>query len=1329
MARVVALVSGLSRGAKARPAAVRGTNKIRHVALAALVAASLIASAGAACAQTLLTANDASSLITAITTIDANPNSSYTLNITGNITLNTSTTLPPINTNSMVTIDGGSHSLDGDGIQRGFIVYSGSVTIENITIQNAVAEGGAGGSGAGGGGGGMGAGGGVFVGSAAAVTLRDVRLSNDAAIGGAGGAGGVSVAGGGGGGGMGGSGGSVGANGVGGGGGGGLFGGGGTVVGGGAGGGGGGGLFGGGGTVQSGGAGGGGGGGLLGAGGAVPSGNAGGGGGGGSNSNGGTAGPGLGGNGGASGGGTGGNVGSAGGGGTNGGGGGGGGNGSTAGGGGSGGANGGGGGGGSGGSTFVSGVGGAGGAGSLFGGGGGGGGALIFGAGAGGNGGTGGFGGGGGGLATSASGDTGVRAGSGGYGGGGGGGGASNGFAIGNEAGGFGGGGGGGIDGTGTGGFGGGNTFMNSGGGGGGGGLGGAIFVQAGGSVTIAGSLTVNGNTVSGGSGAPGGDNGSAFGSGIFFQGANGTRTTLSFGAGNQLIGDAIADYIGSGGTNPGGGTEAADQGGSVAISKSGGGTLTLSGANTYTGGTTLTLGTLVIGNNGALGTGTLAMAAGTTLSFLNTGNFTIANAITVSGDPIFTPPSGTTQTISGVISDGVLPGFVNMQGPGTLVLSGANTYSGGTTVAAGTLQIGGSGTLGAATGTLGVSGGLLDLGGTTQMTGALTLTGGTIQDGTLKSASFGVQSGTISAALAGGGALTKTGSGTVVLSGIDSYTGATTVIGGTLDVEGTLGGTSSVTVNAGGALAGGGAIDPLTVTVSSGATFAPGTPGVPGTSTKIVGNLAFQSGAFYLVQLTPTTASFANVSGTATITGATVNAAFAAGNYVPKQYTILTAAGGLGGTTFAGVASTNLPAGLAASLSYGADDVFLNLKPGFTAFAGLNVNQQNVANALAGFFNATGGITAQFVNVTPNGLTQLDGEVATGGEVVAFQLMDEFLNLMLDPFVAGRLGNGAGGYGGGQAIGFAPDAQTILPPEVALAYAGVLKAPPSVPFTQRWTAWGAAYGGANTTNGVAGVGSGNITADTYGFAAGMDYHYSPDTIVGFALGGGGTNWGLANGSGTGRSDAFQSGIYGISRFAQAYVAAALAFANHWFTTSRAALGDALTANFDAQSYGARVETGYRYAVPNLALPGFGVTPYTALQAQDFHTPSYSESDVTGGGFGLSYAAQNATDVRTELGARFDDPAVIAGMPLLLRARLAWAHDFVGDPAVSAAFESLPGTNFIVNGAPLPQNLALTSAGAEFYLTPRLTLLVKFDGEFAPGSQTYAGTGTLRYTW
>ena len=128
-----------------------------------------------------------------------------------------------------------------------------------------------------------------------------------------------------------------------------------------------------------------------------------------------------------------------------------------------------------------------------------------------------------------------------------------------------------------------------------------------------------------------------------------------------------------------------------------------------------------------------------------------------------------------------------------------------------------------------------------------------------------------------------------------------------------------------------------------------------------------------------------------------------------------------------------------------------------------------------------------------------------------------------------------------------------------------------------------------------------------------MDYHFTPDTAAGFALAGGGTNWGLANNLGGGRSDAVQAGIYGIHALVPP-VWRRVAFANHWFTTNRVALGDQLTASFVGQSYGARVEGGYRYA----PLPMLGVTPYAAIQAQDFSTPRYSENDLSGGGLGLT---------------------------------------------------------------------------------------------------------------
>ena len=80
-----------------------------------------------------------------------------------------------------------------------------------------------------------------------------------------------------------------------------------------------------------------------------------------------------------------------------------------------------------------------------------------------------------------------------------------------------------------------------------------------------------------------------------------------------------------------------------------------------------------------------------------------------------------------------------------------------------------------------------------------------------------------------------------------------------------------------------------------------------------------------------------------------------------------------------------------------------------------------------------------------------------------------------------------------------------------------------------------------------------------------------------------------------------------------------------------AVAGDALSARFNAQSFGGRLEGGYRMAWPVAA-----VTPYAAVQAQSFSTPSYSETDLSGGGFGLAFAARTATDTRSELGARFE---------------------------------------------------------------------------------------------
>ena len=84
--------------------------------------------------------------------------------------------------------------------------------------------------------------------------------------------------------------------------------------------------------------------------------------------------------------------------------------------------------------------------------------------------------------------------------------------------------------------------------------------------------------------------------------------------------------------------------------------------------------------------------------------------------------------------------------------------------------------------------------------------------------------------------------------------------------------------------------------------------------------------------------------------------------------------------------------------------------------------NQQAVGNALINFFNTTGGIPIVFGNLTPNGLAQASGPIATGSQQTTFNAMGQFTGTMTDPYLAGR---GDGVSAGGNVNGYA-DEQTM---------------------------------------------------------------------------------------------------------------------------------------------------------------------------------------------------------------------------------------------------------------------------------------------------------------
>lgn len=352
-------------------------------------------------------------------------------------------------------------------------------------------------------------------------------------------------------------------------------------------------------------------------------------------------------------------------------------------------------------------------------------------------------------------------------------------------------------------------------------------------------------------------------------------------------------------------------------LTKLGAGTLTLSGANTFTGNVIVSAGTLKIGNITALGAANTAVtkvtvASGAAVDF--NGVVDARYGYTISGTGVggtgalvntgAAIPNGNLQCSNIKLgADAAIGGtgawslLTAAYGATTLDLSGFtltkignNTiYLCNTTVTAGTVQIS-AGTLGVvrtavdgsaaafvldntagarlsltddlASGAANLSVGTLSGGGATGgnvALGAVALTAGALNTSTTYA---GVISGT-------GGQLTKTGTGTLTLTGSSTYTGATAVNGGKLLVNGSLSTSSAVTVATGGALGGSGTVG--AVVVQSGGTLAPGaSPGIFN-----VGNLTLNSGSTLNIELDGTTPGTGydrlNVTGTVSLGGATV--------------------------------------------------------------------------------------------------------------------------------------------------------------------------------------------------------------------------------------------------------------------------------------------------------------------------------------------------------------------------------------------------------------------------------------------------------------------------
>ena len=739
-----------------------------------------------------------------------------------------------------------------------------------------------------------------------------------------------------------------------------------------------------------------------------------------------------------------------------------------------------------------------------------------------------------------------------------------------------------------------------------------------------------------------------------------------------------------------------------------GGGIETLTGINTYSGATIINGGTLALAGTGSIAasngvniagaTGVLDIsgtAAGATISTLAG----VAGSSVVLGSQTLTL-SNASGTFAGVISG---TGGLALGG-GIETLTGINTYSGATIINGGTLALAGTGSIAASNG-VNIAGatGVFDISGTTSgaTISALSGVGGSSIDLGNQTLTLSNASGAFAGAISGTGGLTL-GGGIETLTGINTYSGPTSINGGTLLVNGSIA-SSAVTVNSGGTLSGTGTVGPLTV--ASGGTLSPGDP--TGTLT-VGGNLALAAGSVLRMEVNgPLPGDGISVNGTVNVTGSNLQLFVGPAQVTPVTQYLLIDNDGVDPVvgTFAS-ATNNLPF-LELFVLYGyngdtgdltgGNDVGVRLLRNDIDYCYVTVtaNQCSVTGAFAGvpiddplLFT----VVTQTVDGARQAFDALSGEIHATTRGI---LLDD--SRYVREATLGRLlqADYAGGAGPAMALGYAGDPVLAAPAD---------DAGPAF--------WVNAYGARGTVE--SDMNAAEAKRDVGGFILGADGQVWGDWRLGLAGGYAHSDILVDDRNSTAGVESFHLAAYAGGPLGP--LALRLGSAATWngIDTTR----DVVYPGFTEQETASHIAaTGQIFGEAGLPVDigPFAVEPFVGLTRVVLSTDDATEQGgiaallVPGNDAGLTYATLGLRAMTATHG--FD-------MDLKPHAALVWQHAF-GEliPHIDPGFIST-GTTFSsgIDGAPIARDSLLLEAGIDWDLRPWAALGLTYSGKFAQGT-------------